>query len=116
MQGEMDMRKSYEFMAEGPSKRIYEAVRQIPRGKVATYGQIAEMAGDKKLARAVGNALHRNPDPAVIPCHRVVNAKGEVSEAFAFGGAKAQIKLLEEEGVKIENGKVDLREYGFGKL
>ena len=56
-----------------PTKRIYEAVKKIPRGQVATYGQIAELAGDRKMARAVGNALHKNPDPLHIPCYRVVN-------------------------------------------
>ena len=79
---EKDIRRmiaeSYDLVTDSPSKRIYEAVRKIPRGKVATYGQVAELAGDKKMARAVGNALHKNPDPDTIPCYRVVNAKGEV--------------------------------------
>ena len=86
--------ESYDLVTASPSKRIYEAVQKIPRGKVATYGQIAELAGDKKMARAVGNALHKNPDPDGIPCYRVVNAKGELSGEFAFGGAGAQAKLL----------------------
>lgn len=82
-------------------------------GKVATYGQIAELAGDRKMARAVGNALHKNPEPGVIPCHRVVNAKGELAGEFAFGGPVAQAKLLMAEGVEIINGKVDLYKYGM---
>ena len=76
-----------------------------------TYAQIAELAGDRKMARAVGNALHKNPEPGVIPCHRVVNANGECSGSFAFGGAGAQEKLLRNEGVKVEGGKVDLQKY-----
>ncbi len=72
---------------ERATERIYAVVRRIPRGRVATYGQVAEAAGDRKMARAVGNALHRNPDPETIPCHRVVNAKGELAWGFAFGGA-----------------------------
>jgi O-6-methylguanine DNA methyltransferase len=105
--------ESYDLVTDSPSKRIYEAVKKIPHGKVATYGQVAELAGDKKMARAVGNALHKNPDPENIPCYRVVNAKGELAGEFAFGGAGAQAKLLEAEGVVSEDGKVDLAEYGL---
>lgn len=105
--------ESYDLVTDSPSKRIYEAVKKIPKGHVATYGQIAALAGDKKMARAVGNALHKNPDPENIPCFRVVNAKGELSGEFAFGGAGAQEKLLREDGVEVVNGKVDLNKYGF---
>ena len=63
---------------------IYEAVKRIPKGHVATYRQVAKMAGNEKMSRAVGNALHKNPDPDHIPCFRVVNAKGELAGAFAF--------------------------------
>lgn len=105
--------ESYDIVTYSPSKKIYEAVKKIPKGKVATYGQIAELAGDKKMARAVGNALHKNPDPEGIPCFRVVNAKGELSGEFAFGGAGAQAKLLLEEGVEVLDGKVDLNKYGI---
>lgn len=107
--------ESYDLVTDSPSKRIYEAVKKIPKGKVATYGQIAELAGDKKMARAVGNALHKNPDPDSIPCYRVVNAKGELSGEFAFGGAGAQAKLLEKDGIKVIDGKVDLKKYGIKK-
>ena len=82
--------ESYDLVTDSPTKRIYEAVKKIPKGKVATYGKVAEMAGDKKMARAVGNALHKNPDPNGIPCYRVVNAKGELAGEFAFGGRGAQ--------------------------
>ena len=76
--------ESYDLVTDSPTRRIYEAVKKIPRGKVATYGQVAEMAGEKKMARAVGNALHKNPEPDVIPCYRVVNARGELSGEFAL--------------------------------
>ena len=105
--------ESYDQVTDSPSKRIYEAVKLIPRGHVATYGQVAEMAGDKKMARAVGNALHRNPDPEAIPCYRVVNAKGELAGEFAFGGAGAQAKRLEADGIQVIDGKVDLQKYGI---
>ena len=104
---------SYDLVTDSPAKRIYEAVKKIPKGKVATYGQVAELAGDKKMARAVGNALHKNPDPLHIPCYRVVNAKGELAGEFAFGGAGAQAKLLEADGIKVVAGKVDLSKYGI---
>ena len=105
--------ESYEIVTDSPSKRIYEAVKTIPKGCVATYGQVAQLAGDKKMARAVGNALHRNPDPEHIPCYRVVNAKGELAGAFAFGGEHVQQELLEADGIKVVNGRVDLTTYGM---
>ena len=103
--------ESYDLISDSPSKRIYEAVRKIPFGHVATYAQIAMLAGNGRMARAVGNALHRNPDPEGIPCYRVVNAKGELSGEFAFGGPGVQAKLLEAEGIEVINGKVDLDKY-----
>ena len=65
----------YDLVTDSPTKRIYEAVKRIPKGHVATYGKIAEMAGDHRMARAVGNALHKNPDPEHIPCFRVVEMR-----------------------------------------
>lgn len=105
--------ESYDLVTDSPTKRIYEAVKKIPKGHVATYGKVAEMAGDKKMARAVGNALHKNPDPDNIPCFRVVNSKGELAGAFAFGGDQIQAKLLIKDGVEVINGKVDLKKYGI---
>jgi len=94
--------------------KVYELVKSIPEGKVMTYGQIAESFGNKYLARVVGNILHNNPDPANIPCHRVVNAKGEVAEHYAFGGADAQRARLEAEGIVFdENKRIDLEKYGL---
>ena len=103
--------ESYDLIADSPTKRIYEAVKKIPKGCVATYGMIAALAGDPNMARAVGNALHKNPDPANIPCYRVVNAKGELSGSFAFGGEAAQEKLLQADGIEVVNGRVDLEKY-----
>jgi len=105
--------ESYALITDSPTKRIYEAVKRIPKGKVATYAQIAEMAGDRKMARAVGNALHKNPDPENIPCFRVVNSKGECSGSFAFGGLDEQAKRLREDGIEVVNNKVDLEKYGM---
>ena len=105
--------ESYAIITDSPTKRIYEAVKKIPKGKVATYGRIAELAGDRKMARAVGNALHKNPEPDGIPCFRVVNAKGECSGSFAFGGPDAQAKRLREDGIEVVNNRVDLEKYGW---
>ena len=92
-------------------ERIYDVVKQIPKGRVATYGQVAAMAGNPRWARVVGYALHSNPDPEHIPCYRVVNRNGEVSKAFAFGGENVQIQLLEAEGIEVCGGRVDLTKY-----
>lgn len=93
-------------------KKVYEVVKQIPCGKVATYGQIATLAGAPRMSRQVGWALHVNPEPYVIPCHRVVNREGKLSGAFAFGGLDAQRYLLANEGVKFESdGSVDLERF-----
>lgn len=105
--------ESYDLVTDSPTKRIYEAVKRIPKGKVATYGKVAEMAGNKKMSRAVGNALHKNPDPDNIPCFRVVNSKGELAPEFAFGGMGEQRKLLEAEGIEVKDNKVDLSKYGL---
>lgn len=92
-------------------ERIYDIVRQIPYGQVATYGQIAELAGNRRLSRVVGYALHVNPDPEHIPCYRVVNRFGEVSAAFAFGGGNRQTELLKAEGVEFKDGRVAMEKY-----
>lgn len=92
-------------------EKVYEVVKQIPYGQVATYGQVAAIAGNKRWARVVGYALHANPDPDNIPCYRVVTKEGRVSDAFAFGGKNRQVELLEAEGVKFINGYVDMEHY-----
>lgn len=81
--------------------KVYNVVINIPKGKVATYGQIAALSGNPKASRVVGTALHNNPKPGIIPCHRVVNRFGRLAPSFAFGGKEVQRKLLEDEGVEI---------------
>lgn len=99
-------------MTENTFQRIYKQVKKIPAGCVATYGQIAAMAGNPRMSRVVGYALHKNPDPATIPCHRVVNRFGEVSKAFVFGGGERQRELLLSEGVTFkEDGAVNLKKH-----
>lgn len=88
---------------EGFFERVYEVVEQIPRGCVATYGQVAALMGAPRCARQVGYALHANPRPSIVPCHRVVFADGHICEGFAFGGAEAQRELLEAEGVAFKD-------------
>ena len=90
-------------------QKIYEQVKKIPRGKVATYGQIALMAGNPRWSQIVGYALHSNPEPGIIPCHRVVNKEGKLAKAFAFGGENMQKELLLNEGVVfLDEDTVDL--------
>lgn len=92
--------------------RIYDIVRRIPRGSVTTYGQIALLLGNPRMSRVVGYALHVNPEPGIIPCHRVVNRFGGLSTAFAFGGENQQRILLEGEGVTfLEDGRVDMKKH-----
>ncbi len=91
---------------------IYDAVRRIPRGKVASYGQIAALAGNPRWSRVVGYALHVNPDPSDVPCYRVVTKDGRLSEAFAFGGINVQRELLERDGVEFDGeGRVMMEKY-----
>lgn len=93
-------------------ERIYEQVKRIPRGRVATYGQIALYAGNPRWARVVGYALHSNTDPDSIPCYRVVNREGRVSRAFAFGGENMQIIMLRGDGIEVsDDGIVNLDKY-----
>ena len=95
-------------------EKIYEVVKSIPKGKVATYGQVALLAGNPRWARVVGYALHVNPEPGIIPCHRVVNREGRVAPGFAFGGEGVQRQLLESEGVVFESdGRIDLGRYSI---
>ena len=93
-----------------PVDRVYKIVRKIPKGQVATYGQIAKLAGGLN-PRYIGHLLHINPDPPIIPCHRVVNAKGKLAKNFALGGISEHKKRLGKEGVAIHENKVDLAKY-----
>ncbi|RSX55813.1 methylated-DNA--protein-cysteine methyltransferase [Bifidobacterium dolichotidis] len=91
-------------MTNGFAQEVYAVVRAIPRGYVATYGMVAELAGRPRASRIVGGVLHRNPDPSTIPCHRVVFRDGSLAPGFAFGGAAVQRRRLEEEGVQFVAG------------
>lgn len=88
---------------------VYEVVKQVPEGKVTTYGDVARAAGEPRASRQVGWALHCNPQPGVIPCHRVVFKDGSLSPGFAFGGRDVQKAMLVEEGVRfIDEYTVDM--------
>ena len=91
--------------------KIYEYLRTIPKGKVVTYGQIADFLGNKKLARVVGNILHNNPDKDKYPCYKVVDSKGNLSKQYAFGGVEKQKELLEKDGIIVNDYKVQLTKY-----
>lgn len=91
------------------SERIYETVRRIPQGRVASYGQVARLAGKPRGARIVGFAMHRCEE-ASVPCHRVVFQDGSLCSGFAFGGADIQRGLLKSEGVIfLPDGRVDMQ-------
>lgn len=96
---------------QGFFARVYEAVKSIPYGKVAAYSHIAAAVGCPRCARQVGWALHVNPDPEGVPCYRVVNVKGRLAEAFAFGGINVQRQLLEKEGVQFDENGLVKKEY-----
>ena len=97
----------------GMFEDFYNAVRQIPKGKVASYGFIARISGYPRASRQVGWALHQNPDQSGIPCHRVVKKDGSLSESFVFGGVNVQESLLAGEGVVVENGRVDMKRFSI---
>lgn len=93
-------------------EQVYEVIKQVPKGTVVTYGQVAYVLGTPRAARQVGYALHVNPQPKIIPCHRVVNRFGRLAPAFAFGGEEVQAQLLRDEGVEVrEDFTVDLSRY-----
>ena len=92
--------------------KVYKLVELIPFGRVTTFGEIARMMGDVKLARLVSASLQKENFKA-IPVHRVVYKNGKLCKNFAFGGLQAQKNKLEEEGITIKNNKVDLNKYGF---
>ena len=98
-------------------ERVYNVVMKIPRGKVLSYGDVARLAGSPRSSRQVGWALHCNPRPGEIPCHRVLFKDGSVSSGFAFGGPHVQRAMLEAEGVKFgEDGKTDMKKYRWEAL
>lgn len=113
---EREVRTVKEKSENGFFQAVYAVVKSVPKGKVITYGEVATLTGYPRRARYVGYALHCNPDPENIPCHRVVNRFGEVAPAFVFGGPDEQRKRLEKEGVVFgDDGKIDLSVYGMGE-
>lgn len=94
-------------------QRVYDFLLTIPKGKVVTYGQIAEALGNKHLARAAGNILHNNPKPDRYPCYKVVSAQGKLAKNFGFGGLEEQRRRLEAEGICVVGDRVDLRKFGW---
>lgn len=91
--------------------KVYDLVASVPKGKITTYGAISKIVGVDP--RVVGFALHANKDPKNIPCHRVINSKGQISKGYAFGGPHIQQKMLEDEGVIFNRGVVNLNQFGF---
>lgn len=92
------------------SQKVYDYLRTIPKGKVVTYGQIAEHLGNKNMCRAVGNILHANPLPDYYPCYKVVNAKGLLAKNFGLG-IEEQKQRLEKDGIKVADYRVTLKLY-----
>lgn len=100
-------------MNDSFTQRVYEIVAGIPAGKVATYGQVAALAGSPGAARAVGNAMKHNPDSERVPCHRVVGSDGRM-HGYAFGkGEPTKLQLLRDEGVVLAGDRVDLARSGW---
>ena len=102
-------------MAEEFRDKVFRAVAMIPKGRVGSYAQVAELAGFAGAARAVGNALHLNTNPARVPCHRVVCADGSLADGYAFGGPEKQKERLKAEGVVFteDDRKVDMARCGI---
>lgn len=94
-------------MNESFSSKVYATVAKIPKGNVATYGQIARLAGSARAARAVGQLMARNKDPRNIPCHRVIGSTGALT-GYAFDGVSMKRKKLIDEGVSFKGARVDL--------
>jgi methylated-DNA-protein-cysteine methyltransferase-like protein len=112
--GSRMMRKVLKAKQPGRWERIYAVVRRIPRGRVATYGQVAGLAGLGRNARLVGYALHALPEFSAVPWQRVINARGEISLPPAGGGHLTQRLLLERDGVEFDaRGRVDLNRFGW---
>lgn len=110
----MARRRAAAVSAHSTYQRIYRVVRRIPAGRVATYGQVAELAGLKGHARQVGYALHALPDESAVPWHRVINAQGKISRRADPGSEPVQQALLAAEGVEFDvTGRVALQRYAW---
>ncbi len=97
------------------SDRVYKIVSKIPKGKVATYGQIAALAGNPKAARAVGLLMKKNPNAPIVPCHRVVASDGSLTGYSGKGGIKTKKQMLLSEGIVFKGNKVDLHHSKLNK-
>ena len=95
-----------------PFEKIYKVVAKIPKGKVATYGQVAKLSGVNN-ARVVGFALHANKNPKEIPCHRVIKSNGELAKGYAFGGMEKQKEELIKEGISFTGNTIDVSRFGL---
>ena len=102
------------FEMKSFNEKCYAILKKVPAGKVTTYEALARTVGNPRAARAVGNAMNRNPYAPKVPCHRVVKSDGKIG-GFALG-VKKKIEMLKREGILIENGKVDLERFGFTKV
>ena len=85
-------------------QQVYKKLTEVPQGKVTTYGELAKAVGLKNGQRVIGQIMKKNPYPAIIPCHRVVNSNGKVG-GYAYGG-DVKTNMLQKEGIKIQNGKI----------
>lgn len=95
-------------------KEVLDIVKGVPRGKVVTYGMIAEALGNRRLARAVGLALNRNPTPIRIPCHRVVRSDGRVGGYSR--GVQEKVRLLRSEWIVVKHRRINLNDYLIGRI
>jgi len=91
------------------ASRVYKVVKEIPKGKVATYGQIAKLAGSPRAARAVGYLMKTNPNAPIVPCHRVVASDGKLTGYSGAGGIRQKREMLISEGVFFKSEKADLQ-------
>ena len=98
------------------SDSVYELTSLIPKGKVTTYGALAKAFGNPRAGRATGNALRANPNPIVVPCHRVVKSDGSIGGYSGSGGSRTKERLLEKEGVVVVAGWVDLDRFLFTRF
>jgi len=85
-------------------QQVYKKLTEVPQGKVTTYGELAKAVGLKNGQRIIGQIMKKNPYPAIIPCHRVVNSDGKVG-GYAYG-VDIKTNMLQKEGIKIQNGKI----------
>ena len=92
--------------------KIYSKLKQVPKGKVITYKDLAK-AVNSKAYRFVGSCMAKNSEPAKIPCYKVVCSDGRIGNYSAKGGIKKKIQLLKKDGIIVKNGKVDLKKYGW---